>query len=75
MRWKTAVLNDMIRELVAWFEQEECSPYGGIACDNILENNPLNRASRCPQLVQKTLDKVDNILSANGYSLSGELNY
>ena len=68
-------LNDMIRELVEWFEQEACSQYGGIACDNILENNPLNRTARCPQLVLNTLGKVEDILAANGYALSGRLDY
>ncbi|MEN6414865.1 MAG: DVU_1555 family C-GCAxxG-C-C protein [Veillonellales bacterium] len=65
--------SDMIRELVEWFEKEECFQYGGIACSNILGNNPLNRPARCPQLVQKTLAKVVAILSANGYTLSGKL--
>jgi hypothetical protein len=65
----------MIRQLVEWFEQEACSAYAGIDCNKILEDNPLNRALRCPQLVQATLNKVDEILSANGYSLLAELNY
>lgn len=68
-------LNDMIRELVKWFEQEACSMYSGIACENILENNPLNRAARCPQLVINTLGKVEEILAANGYALSGRMDY
>ncbi|HWR41709.1 DVU_1555 family C-GCAxxG-C-C protein [Sporomusa sp.] len=65
-------LNDMVRELVGWFEEEAVSQYGGIACDNILENNPMNRMARCPQLVHKTLEKVEEILSANGYDVSGQ---
>ncbi|HWR09027.1 DVU_1555 family C-GCAxxG-C-C protein [Sporomusa sp.] len=62
-------LNDMVRELVEWFEQETLPQYGSINCHDILEDNPANRMSRCPQLVLQTLDKVRDILSANGYSL------
>lgn len=68
-------LNDMIKELVVWFEHDACSQYGGIDCDVILDNNPMNRASRCPQLVLNTLCKVEEILAANGYALSGLLDY
>lgn len=65
--------NDMIRELVEWFEQTACAGYTGIDCDNILENNPANRMTRCPQLVSDTLGKVEEILAANGYALSGRI--
>lgn len=66
-------LNDMIKTFVEWFEQEVTAQYGGIDCNTILENNPQNRISRCPQLVLNTLGKVEEILAANGYSLSGRL--
>lgn len=62
-------LNDMIRELVEWFEQENLSRYGSINCQEILEGNPANRMARCPQLVMQTLEKVRDILAVNGYSL------
>lgn len=61
-------VNDMVRELVAWFEAETL-PYGSIACNDILENDPANRMMRCPQLVLSTQDKVREILTANGYEL------
>lgn len=66
-------LNNMIKEFVEWFEQEASSLYGGSECNTILENNPLNRTSRCPKLVLNTLTKVEEILAANGYNLSGRL--
>jgi hypothetical protein len=66
-------LNAMITMLVDWFEQETGAQYGGTDCNTILENNPQNRISRCPQLVLNTLAKVEEILAANGYSLSGRL--
>ncbi|SDF35645.1 hypothetical protein SPACI_015500 [Sporomusa acidovorans DSM 3132] len=65
--------NDMIRELVEWFEQEAGSVYSGITCDEILEKNPANRTARCPHLVINTLGKVQEILAANGYAFSGQL--
>ena len=68
-------LNDMVRALVEWFEQEASSQYNGTACNDILENNPMNRMARCPQLVQNTLGKVEEILAANGYDLSGRIDY
>jgi C_GCAxxG_C_C family probable redox protein len=64
-------LNDMIKALVEWFEHEAISQYGGFDCNTILENNPMNRPARCPQLVQNTLGKVTEILAANGYDFSG----
>lgn len=66
-------LNGMIRELVEWFEQDQCASYGGINCDNILEDNPKNRLERCPQLVYQTYEKVKAILAENGYDLAGQL--
>lgn len=65
--------NDMIRELVMWFEQTACQGYAGIDCDDILENDPANRLARCPQLVSETLSKVEEILAANGYALAGRI--
>lgn len=64
-------LNSMVAELVDWFEQEYQSLYGGVACNDILEQDPGNRSARCPQLVLKTYEKVNEILTANGYDLAG----
>jgi C_GCAxxG_C_C family probable redox protein len=66
-------LNAMIRELVEWFEREQCANYGDINCERILENNPKNRLERCPQLVYATYEKVKAILAENGYDLAGQL--
>ncbi len=60
-------LNDMLKEFVDWFEQT-VSMYGGTDCNMILEQNPANRMMRCPQLVLSSLEKVQEILGANGYS-------
>lgn len=59
-------LNDMIKEFSNWFEQN-VSVYGGTDCNIILDQNPANRVMRCPQLVLSSLEKVQEILTANGY--------
>ena len=66
-------LNEMIRELVNWFEAEYETKYGDINCQKILEDNERNRMERCPQIVYQTYEKVKEILAANGYDLSGKL--
>lgn len=63
-------LNLMINELVQWFEEEFGDVYGSIDCQNILEDDPQNRLQRCPQIVYQTNEKVKEILTANGYTLS-----
>jgi C_GCAxxG_C_C family probable redox protein len=66
-------LNLMINELVQWFEGEWGEAYGSIDCQDILEDNPQNRLQRCPQIIFQTNEKIKEILTANGYDLSGEL--
>lgn len=66
-------LNLMINELVNWFEIEFGSLYGGIDCQDILEDNEQNRFQRCPQIVYGTYVKVKEILLDHGYSLTGEV--
>lgn len=62
----------MIDELVQWFEDEYGSRYGGTDCYSILENNPVNRVSRCPLLVYDTFEKAVEILESNRIRLDGE---
>ena len=57
----------MTSELVEWFEKEYTSKYGGINCSDILQDDPRNRISRCPQMVIATVEKVKKILAANNY--------
>jgi C_GCAxxG_C_C family probable redox protein len=63
-------LNDMINELFAWFTQEFSECYGGIHCRGILADDPTNQASRCPQLVTRTYEKVKSLLLENDFDLS-----
>lgn len=64
-------LNLMIGEFVEWFEEKNLPLYDSIDCDAILEDNPDNRKTRCPQLVLDSLHKITEILAANGYELAG----
>jgi C_GCAxxG_C_C family probable redox protein len=57
----------MMSELVEWFENEYRTKYGGINCADILQDDPRNRMSRCPQMVMATMEKVREILAANNY--------
>ena len=60
----------MMSELVEWFEKEYQSKYGGINCSDILQDDPRNRMSRCPQMVIATIEKVVEILAANNYDFT-----
>jgi hypothetical protein len=56
----------MIQELVAWFEEKFGSSYGGIDCQNILNDDSWNRLLRCPNMVTETYVRVIGLLEANG---------
>lgn len=61
----------MIEALVKWFKERFGTQYGGITCNHILEDNPRNQLTRCPQLVAETYQKVKELLVENGFDLSG----
>lgn len=63
-------LNTMIQELVVWFEETFAKEFGGIDCQHIMNNDPWNRLTRCPDVVIKTYLKATEILEDNGF-LSG----
>jgi C_GCAxxG_C_C family probable redox protein len=63
-------LNVMVNELVEWFTQEFSECYGGIHCREILDDDPRNQTSRCPQLVTQTYEKVKSLLLENDFDLS-----
>jgi C_GCAxxG_C_C family probable redox protein len=67
-------VNEMIEELVQWFEQEFGPRYGGINCRDILEDDYGNRVRRCPEILLRTNRKVHEILEARSYDvLTGRL--
>ena len=61
----------MIEALVEWFKGGWGAKYGGITCNRILEDNPKNQLTRCPNLVAETYHKVKELLVENGFDLSG----
>jgi len=53
--------------LVEWFEETFAKEYGGVDCQHIMNNDPWNRLTRCPDVVIKTYFKVKEILEDNGF--------
>jgi len=62
-------LNEMIAELLTWFEEEVGGQYGGTDCSVILDGDMANRSSRCPKIVEGVYYKAMEILNENGYDL------
>jgi len=62
----------MLQELSDWFEERVGGAYGGIVCDIIVgEDGPPAARRRCGTIVAETYTKVLEILSANGFEISG----
>ena len=61
----------MVEDLVKWFKEDFGSQYGGITCDQILEDNAKNQLLRCPNLISQTYQKAKDLLVENGFDLSG----
>ncbi|MDY3954018.1 MAG: C-GCAxxG-C-C family protein [Anaerovoracaceae bacterium] len=45
-------------ELLDWFEDE----FGSLDCDELLEGNPLNKAEKCPAMMDATYKKLQEML-------------
>jgi C_GCAxxG_C_C family probable redox protein len=56
-------LDWMVQALVEWFDEEYGSQYGGIRCNEILENDRANIPARCPGIVVGTYQKVQELLA------------
>lgn len=63
--------NMMQQELLEWFDENFTQVYGGINCGQILENNPINKIQKCPQVVVEVYLKVKEILESYGHSING----
>jgi len=63
-------LGPMVAGLVAWFEEEYTPRYGGTDCAVILGEDPGNRLSRCPRIVEEVLARIRETLKVNGYDLA-----
>ncbi len=61
----------MIQDLVKWFKQGYGQQYGGIRCEEILNDGSRGMGMPCPTMVMGTLQKVKELLVENGFDLSG----
>ncbi len=59
----------MIPQLADWFEGTYTQSYKGISCEAILDENPMNKLSRCPKIMEETIDKCRELLADYGYTL------
>jgi hypothetical protein len=57
----------LITDLSAWFKSEFEERNGGITCKDILAGDPLNRSTKCPQILAATYDQILELLAVNGY--------
>ncbi|NTU85989.1 MAG: C_GCAxxG_C_C family protein [Chloroflexales bacterium] len=62
----------MIGELVEWFKARFGEQYGGIDCIQILGDGMGSQLTRCPGIVEETLQKCKELLVEHGFDLAGE---
>ena len=62
---------EMIPLLAARFEEKFGEEYGGIACRDILADNPANKAFRCPAVVETAYRMAKEILEDEGFDPEG----
>ena len=60
---------EMIPQLVEWFEENYGDKYGSMNCDDILEGEMANKVLRCPNLMEQTYREAREILAEYGYDL------
>lgn len=60
---------EMIPRLVDWFEATYTQSCGGINCENILGDNPINRMERCPKMMEETFEKCRELLISFGHGI------
>ena len=61
----------MVEDLVKWFKKEYGEPYGGIHCVDIVNDDSSKMASRCPQIIAATYQKVKELLVEASFDLAG----
>lgn len=59
----------MIKELTEWFKFTYGEKYGGVDCKDITDEDPYNRATRCPALIEATYAQAKSILIEHGYDV------
>lgn len=65
-------LTGMLQRFVEWFEVEYTRRYGGIQCADILADDARNQITRCPSIVQESLEELQRILEESGYDFAGD---
>ncbi len=66
---KKKAASEMIPKLVDWFEAIYAQSCGGISCEEILGDNPLNKLERCPRMMEETFEKCRELLAECGYEI------
>jgi hypothetical protein len=59
----------MIPRLVDWFETTYTQSCGGISCEEIINDNPMNKLERCPKMMEETFEKCRELLADSGYEI------
>jgi hypothetical protein len=66
---KKNAASSMIPKLVDWFETVYTQSCGGINCDEIIHDNPINKIERCPKMIEETIEKCRELLAEFGYEI------
>jgi hypothetical protein len=61
----------MIPELTEWFQEA----YGTVNCEQILENDPMAKIEKCPNIVIETYKKALELLEENHCSIEGDASW
>jgi hypothetical protein len=64
-------LNDMVVDLVQWFEERFGAEGGSTRCDDILQASVDDPASPCPAIIAETFIRVKELLIEEGIDLRG----
>jgi hypothetical protein len=63
---KEKAASDMIPRLADWFEMTYTKSCGGISCEAIINDNPMNKLDRCPRILEETYEKCRELLAEIG---------
>jgi len=61
--------SQMIPDLTEWFKEHCDDAYGGSSCDDILAGEPVNRALRCPKLMEDVWRTTRELLEDEGFEV------
>lgn len=61
----------LLDEYTEWFRAEIGARYGGVDCEQIMQDDPRLRVERCPVLIRDAVRKAREILEENGFEMDG----